>query len=759
MLIVKSASAGSVRYYFDGRDPGVWSTGAGRLLGLSGAVDPDDLRRVLEGRDPRTSQFLPWRTSARRRAGWDLIWASPKSFSLIATESREPSNTAVDAHRSAVESLISHLETGLTVSRSGAPGGRAPCDGLIAASFTHRYNSAGEPHVHTHLIVANLSRSQDRWSAVSSDQWFIDRRALSALYHLELRYQMAIRGWNVEWRLRPDGLADVADVARSAVRAASSQTRAVETFGAFEARRRAVTVPWQDRVAAASPGSPAGGRILASTDNSRPSDAASSPTASLGGSTSRIPTSAPRYRQDLDDQQLHRAVETGLAVKRSDFRRADAIVALAATYPGGASVDATMAWVDAFCAASIPVKSTTSRPRWSTPLALQADRRLVEMLHEGWELRGNLPALAINPARADSPNVAHFPSIAVAPSGLADPVLRLTCPPGKSRLLDHAELLDLHARNLEQVGLRLVVNTVSSGSALRWAVLAGALPYRRGESFNALVVDQADRRSSAELLLIAGEARRQRAQLILVEGGTLPRLASPASRGLENSAARAVDVPVLEPWACTPTRGAEPQASPPALAPIGRRYAAAILDHWKALSELGVDAVMVGLGVEETSALNCAVLAGRPQPSPADPGGPRQRSVSSTWSHGDRVVMLSSRDRGVPFGTRGTVVTPGSRLDDVSVLWDGRDSSSAQSLTSKDRLGHAYAVTPAVAARTTAGLLVLGPPEALPGMQSRVIDCAIGDRDRAATRALGRRSGHDRLRGAALGREDLGLGL
>lgn len=756
MLIVKSASAGSVRYYFDGRDPGVWSDGAGRLLGLSGAVDPEDLRRVLDGRHPRTSEFLPSRRTARRRAGWDLIWASPKSFSLLATQGPELANPAVEAHRSAVAALVSHLDKGLTAARSLAPTGRAPCDGLIAAAFTHRYNSAGEPHVHTHLIVANLSRAQERWSAVTSEQWFVDRRALSALYHLELRHQVALRGWNIDWRLRPDGLADVADVARAAVRAASSQTRAVDAVGAFEARRRALTVPWQANVAAASPAGTAARPVPNAFDSPR---RAEDPSASLGGPNQASLAQSARIVARLDDVDLRRCVETSLAVKRSDFRRADVVVALAATHPGGASVDAATAWVESFCATSLPVRSTTSRPRWSTSLAMQADRRLVEMLREGWDLRHDLPLPSMSPAWDQSPNFAGSGDGLEGPAALTDPVVRLTCPPGQSRLLAQAEVIYLHGLNLESRGLRVAVNTPSAGSAIRWAVLASTPTYRRGDSFDALVVDQADRRSSAELALLAGEARRQKAQLILVEGGTLPRLASPASRGLEESPTRTVEVPEAQPWACTPSLEGGPRDGPPAMQPIGQRYAATVLDRWKALSQLGVDAVMVGLGVEETAALNAAVLAERlAERSVSRPPG-HAGSRSPAWDQGDRVVMLSSRDRGVPFGTRGTVVTAGRRLGDVSVRWDARGASTTQALSSQDKLGYAYAVTPAVAARTSAGLVVLGPPEALPGMQSRVIASALPDGHMATNRALGRSPGYDRARAATLGRDDVGLGL
>ncbi|MGH9095150.1 MAG: relaxase domain-containing protein, partial [Acidimicrobiales bacterium] len=83
MLIVTPLSQGAATYFLDGPVPGRWVGAGPAELGLDGDVGGPELRRVLRGQDPRDGRYLPeW--PGRRRAGWDLTFAAPKSLSLIA---------------------------------------------------------------------------------------------------------------------------------------------------------------------------------------------------------------------------------------------------------------------------------------------------------------------------------------------------------------------------------------------------------------------------------------------------------------------------------------------------------------------------------------------------------------------------------------------------------------------------------------------------------------------------------------------------
>src|SRR4051812_34595291 len=79
---VTSVSSGVEDYYLKGSDPdGVWVGSGCRALGVSGPVTATELRRVLEGRHPRTGEPLGGR--AVGVPGFDLTFSAPKSVSVL----------------------------------------------------------------------------------------------------------------------------------------------------------------------------------------------------------------------------------------------------------------------------------------------------------------------------------------------------------------------------------------------------------------------------------------------------------------------------------------------------------------------------------------------------------------------------------------------------------------------------------------------------------------------------------------------------
>ena len=182
-----------------------------------------DLVRVLRGCHPDHGGFLPPCRPARRRAGWDLTLAAPKSLSLLAASTTAGGEEIKDAHRAAVHGVVHQLEDRYLTGRSA---GSAPPVGVVAACFDHWTNATAEPHLHSHLLLGNLTCDpRGVWSAVGHS-WWTGRRALGAVYQLGLRYHLRAAGLALDWRLHPDGLGDLADVPRAAVRTSSGRSRA-----------------------------------------------------------------------------------------------------------------------------------------------------------------------------------------------------------------------------------------------------------------------------------------------------------------------------------------------------------------------------------------------------------------------------------------------------------------------------------------------------------------------------------------------------
>ncbi|MGH9121231.1 MAG: MobF family relaxase, partial [Acidimicrobiales bacterium] len=273
MLIVTPVSAGAVRYFLEAGAEGRWVGHGSDALGLAGTAAPGQLEAVLDGRAPDGDDLVEHRLR-NRRAGWDLTLAAPKSLSLLGALSPPDAAASIDGvQRGAVEDALDYLERRSSCLRGGK---EVPSVGLVGAAFEHRASSAGEPHFHTHVLIANLGRTEDGpWSALHGNSIWPHQRAMGAIYELALRERMRVEGWDVGWTLSARGLADLADVPRSAVEAASSRhMRIAEGLDEFMAPSRGTRTAtkhvtrdevrdlgWRDRAAAAGFGAAEAGEL------------------------------------------------------------------------------------------------------------------------------------------------------------------------------------------------------------------------------------------------------------------------------------------------------------------------------------------------------------------------------------------------------------------------------------------------------------------------------------------------------------------
>ncbi len=104
-------------------------------------------------------------------AGFDLTFTPTKSVSTLWAVSDEATQAAVlAAHRAAVEQALAFLEDTAAFTRTGTDGCQQhKVDGLIAAGFDHWDSRAGDPNLHTHLVIANkVHGPHGAWLSVDS---------------------------------------------------------------------------------------------------------------------------------------------------------------------------------------------------------------------------------------------------------------------------------------------------------------------------------------------------------------------------------------------------------------------------------------------------------------------------------------------------------------------------------------------------------------------------------------------------------------
>lgn len=215
-------------YTGKGEAPGRWLGTATHELQLSGQVEADALRAVLNGNRPDDSGPLTYSGQGQNRVpGFDLTFSAPKSVSLMfGLGDPDVSHAVRDAHETAVEAALDYMERHAAMGRRGKGGVISVLgNGFIAAGFRHRTSRAGDPQLHTHVLVANMTKGPDgRWTALDARRLYVDARTGGFLYQAKLRLELT-RRLGVEWTPVRNGVAEV-DGIPPVVRRAFSRRRA-----------------------------------------------------------------------------------------------------------------------------------------------------------------------------------------------------------------------------------------------------------------------------------------------------------------------------------------------------------------------------------------------------------------------------------------------------------------------------------------------------------------------------------------------------
>jgi conjugative relaxase-like TrwC/TraI family protein len=345
---LEAVARGAEEYYRGvGEAPGQWTGNAAVELGLGGEVDPADLRAVWSGLDPRTGTKLgcfPNRTVHV----FDLTFKAPKSVSVIyGLGDPEISRAVRDAHDAAVAAAVAYVEREAVRSRCGK-GGLAVMEvsGLVAARFRHRTSRAGDPHLHTHVLAANLARGVDgKWRTLDGRMLFAHALTAGYLYQAHLRHELTTR-LGVDWGPVTRGTADVVGIDRSVIEGFSDRRRQIQERldqVGFRSARAAQLATLDTRPTKDKSIGPASMRAVwhAKADE-------------LGFDPATIADVLDRRRpHEMTRPQLealftHLAGPTGLTRQASTFDRRDVLRALAEQLPTGAPVTRLERLVDEF---------------------------------------------------------------------------------------------------------------------------------------------------------------------------------------------------------------------------------------------------------------------------------------------------------------------------------------------------------------------------------------------------------------------------
>ncbi len=426
MLSVSKLSPGQEAYYersvADGIDDyyagrgesprGVVGQGAMELE-LQGVVGEGELGRLISGRNPLTRAVLrshpPRKQTTHERidpasgerylevkelkpvAGYDLVISPPKSVSLLHALGSEKTGHAVDqAHLSAWQAALSYLEERACVTRRGRNGRvRERASGFVAAAYQHRTSRAQDPHLHTHVIVANLARSPDGTFRALDGRPILEHYRLAAgyLYQSHLRYELT-RSLGVEWQVPVKGMAEIAGVPDEVLREFS--TRRLQVLDHLE--REGTSGFYAAKVAA-----------VATRDRKEPLDLprlreewrARSAEHGLGRRQLKRLLGRAVERElgerEIAEIAVHLVGPDGLTEKRSTFSGPDAVMAWAEWHPRGAPAERVLALVERFLAreeVQAVERPAVGRPgRFSSEELLRHERVALEIAARSRQVR------------------------------------------------------------------------------------------------------------------------------------------------------------------------------------------------------------------------------------------------------------------------------------------------------------------------------------------------------------------------------------
>lgn len=187
-------------YYADGgQSPSEWQGKGAEALGLSGDVDRDQFRDLLDGKVADQQLGTVRDGKLEHRPGWDVTLSAPKSVSIMAEVAGD--RRLIAAHSAAVKTALAHVEEHMAATRvrDGGAVNREATGNLVVASFQHGTSRAQDPQLHTHNVILNATKGEDSaWRSLEPRAIYQLQKQIGAIYRQELALKVRELGYEIE---------------------------------------------------------------------------------------------------------------------------------------------------------------------------------------------------------------------------------------------------------------------------------------------------------------------------------------------------------------------------------------------------------------------------------------------------------------------------------------------------------------------------------------------------------------------------------
>ncbi|RYY23236.1 MAG: conjugative relaxase [Sphingomonadales bacterium] len=215
-------------YYADGGlSPSEWHGKGAEELGLSGDVDRDTFRELLDGKVAGQQLGTVRDGQLEHRPGWDVTLSAPKSMSIMAEVAGD--RRLIEAHGQAVKTALGHVEAHMAATRvrHGGSVTREATGKLVVASFQHGTSRAQDPQLHTHNVIMNATQGEDgSWRSLEPRAIYQLQKQIGAIYRQELALKVRELGYEIE--TGRDSMFEIRGVSTDVMAAFSTRSAEIE---------------------------------------------------------------------------------------------------------------------------------------------------------------------------------------------------------------------------------------------------------------------------------------------------------------------------------------------------------------------------------------------------------------------------------------------------------------------------------------------------------------------------------------------------
>lgn len=186
-------------YAGDGLSPSEWQGKGAEELGLSGDIDRDQFRDLLDGKVADQQLGTTRDGKLEHRPGWDVTLSAPKSVSIMAEVAGD--RRLLAAHGAAVKTALAHVEQHMATTRirDGGAVNREATGNLVIASFQHGTSRAQDPQLHTHNVILNATKGEDgTWRSLEPRAIYQLQKQIGAIYRQELALKVRELGYEID---------------------------------------------------------------------------------------------------------------------------------------------------------------------------------------------------------------------------------------------------------------------------------------------------------------------------------------------------------------------------------------------------------------------------------------------------------------------------------------------------------------------------------------------------------------------------------